>query len=109
MLGHERVRVEASLDRLLEHVQRPIRVAGKGEGLGEMEPVVSIERHDIDGREPFGASARASWIRPAAWALILLDARAVAYLGFQRMKGGADAPPGELRRADSGRRGRRTS
>src|SRR6202162_970884 len=53
MLGYERVRVEAPVDRLFEHVQGPIGVAGKAKGLGQMELVVGIERRDIDGREPF--------------------------------------------------------
>jgi TolB-like protein len=36
--------------------------------------------------------ARATWLRPAAWALVILGAGALAYLGFQRTKGAADAP-----------------
>jgi TolB-like protein len=36
--------------------------------------------------------ARAAWPRPAIWALVILAAGALAYLGFQRMKGAAGAP-----------------
>jgi TolB-like protein len=38
------------------------------------------------------ARPRAAWLKPAAWALVILGAGALAYLGFQRTKGAADAP-----------------
>ena len=43
MLGDERVRLEALIDRLLEHVESPIGVAPECEGLGEVELVVGVE------------------------------------------------------------------
>ena len=38
------------------------------------------------------ARPRARWLKPAAWALIVLGAGALAYLWLQRGKGAADAP-----------------
>ena len=53
VLGHEGVRIETLVDRLLEHVQGPVAIAGQAKGLGKMKLVVGIERRDVDRRESF--------------------------------------------------------